>query len=167
MAGRPFRRALIQRIKEKGGYSVLLARIADGQTMVSIAPDYACSPTYLRTLLKSNPKLRDLYNDARRDAAQSLAEKGLHILDSAPETRDGMTKAKARAEYTKWLAQVYDRETFGDSIQQQSLTNFGDLYLQVLKSPALPNKSLPASGTDALPVKEALLISEESSSGKS
>lgn len=169
MSGRPkssFRRALNERIKLKGGLSVIYERVANGETLTAIAPDYDVSRPYLRDVLTEGDVRLDLFLSAQRSAAFALAEQGMQIIDNASTiSREDIAKAKERAHYRQWLASKLDRETFGDQplVQINDQRSFGSMFLEALKAPA-PKQQLP-SGPPALPVLEAHVISEETSHG--
>lgn len=156
MAGTPFKKVVRERIRAKGGYSPVFERIASGETLTSIAKDYDCSRQFLRKLLTENEKLATIFHNSQRDAAHALVDDGMQILDDSPVDRDAINLAKARAEYRKWLAGMYDKETFGEK-QAGPILNIGQLHLQALAAaPAMPNsKSLP-SGNEH-PVLDAVI----------
>ena len=161
MASQPFKRALFARIKERGGWSALLARIADVEPLSKIAPDYGCSRSFLSHLLcnRAKPKLMAAYQAAKIEAAHAHAELGLQELADASLDRDSLTKAKQLAEYRKWLAGVYDRETFAQP-DKAALVHItvGELHLKALQAakPLTPTQSPPA-----LPPAEAQIEEDE------
>lgn len=156
MAGTPFKKVVRERIRVKGGYSPIFERIASGETLTSIAKDFDCSRQFLRKLLTENEKLATIFHNSQRDAAHALVDDGMQILDDSAVDRDAIALAKARAEYRKWLAGMYDKETFGEKAQGVQL-NIGQLHLQALAAiPAPPpNRSLPSG--DARPVLDAVI----------
>ena len=134
-------RALRIRIGELGGYSVILNRIADGETLQDIAPEYGVTRNLLSQCLNKNKRVRPLLDEARKIAAHAYAEKALKAVESAPISRDHIAKAKEVASMYKWLAQVYDRETFGEQQQQQPNQTIivGQLHLDALRAqPRVP-----------------------------
>lgn len=146
MAATPFRRALLLRIKERGGWSYVLERVASGETLTKIAPDLGCSRSFLNRMLtrKSQPKLHEAYLAARKEAGAALVEQAMDALDAAPMDRDALNAAKERANYRKWLAGCYDRETFGPPVQGPALViNAGQLHLAALQA-AKPLPHLPS-----------------------
>jgi hypothetical protein len=155
-----FRKALLQRIQDKGGLGVIYERVAAGEYMYKISADYDCSPQFLRRLLTKTEDRATLYHTAVRDAAQAHAEKAGAILDEvdvkSPFGREEMTKAKERAAHRRWMASKLDKETFGDSplVQVSAPQTFSALFLEAARTRALP---VP-SGADVLPVQEAQLL---------
>ena len=137
---RPLMRALKIRIGEMGGYSVILNRIADGETLQDICHEYGVTRNLLSQCLNKNKRVRPLLDEARKIAAHAYAEKALKAVESAPISRDHIAKAKEVASMYKWLAQVYDRETFGEQSQQPNQTIIvGQLHLDALRAqPRVP-----------------------------
>jgi hypothetical protein len=136
----PLKRALKVRIGEMGGYSAILERIQNGETLMQIAPDYGVTRGLLSTVLNKNKRVRPLLAEARRAAAHAHAEKALDIIEAAPVQRDHLEKAKLRASHHTWLAKVYDRETFGDQKEQPNqVLIVGQLHLDALRAqPRVP-----------------------------
>lgn len=166
MAANPFTHAIRLKVRAAGGWSVVLGRVASGESLTVIARSFGCSRHTLYKLLhgfpnggKSDGKLWALYLEARREAASALAEEAGEIVDAlAPGsalTREDVAAAKLRMEHRMRMAAAYDRETFG--IQQPVVTDqvlsIGSLYLQVLKTPAV--KSLPSGPVH--PVQDAVI----------
>jgi hypothetical protein len=159
-----FKRAFFARVKEKGGWQVILERIANGETFKQIAPDYGVSKSYVHRMIsrKSQPKLREAYERARRESAEAHAQKALEILDNVTPTRDEIAKARAQAEHRRWLAQAYDRDTFGPPQQNAQVTlNIASLHLDALRR-AAPPRALPSGASPAeLPVLPATIESAQ------
>lgn len=143
MAGRPQLKTFERRIEEEGGDSVILDRVAAGETHKSIANSYGISVTQLRRWFHAgrtsphptDPHPRSLaYKEAKLMSAESLADEAGHILDNAsPATSAEATILKARADYRWKLAGIRDREQFGDAPPQVAVNvSLGDLHLQAL-----------------------------------
>lgn len=158
MAGNPFLRLVLQRIREKGGWSPVLERVAAGESLTKIAATYGCSRHSMYKLLHKKEKLWDLFVEARRESAMALAEEGTEILDemSRPNadgsirvvTREDIALGRERVAQRRWLAQAYDRETFGLQTPEAGMNlSVGALHLRVLMAPptqpALPSGPRP------------------------
>jgi hypothetical protein len=161
----PFRAALMERIEAKGGMAPIYERIASGETLTKIAPEFGVSRQYLRDILAEGPERLDLFLSAQREAAHAFADQGMALLDevdtASPTARENVAKAREQARYRQWMASKLDRETFGDTPLTVNVPlSFGDLHLQAIKAP-LPAKLVP-SGPPALPVLEADVVTEES-----
>jgi hypothetical protein len=121
-------------------------------------------------LFHKNEKLWDLFVEARRESAMALAEEGTEILDELARpnpdgsirvvTREDIALGRERVAQRRWLAQAYDRDTFGIQTPESGINlSVGALHLRVLMAPptqpALPSGPRP----DAI---EAEVIEEPS-----
>jgi hypothetical protein len=161
--------SIIRKIRAEGGYSVLLGKVADGRALTRIAlDDYQCSRHTLYKILHRSKKLWDLFLAARRESAMALAEEGLGIADALKQgsafTREDVAAAKLRIDQRMAMAKAYDREIFGEPVASAMLPalSIGSLYLQVLQK---ANAPAALKSGNALPVKEAEVVSEEPSHG--
>lgn len=166
----PFLRLVLQRIRERGGWTPILERIAAGEALTHIAKDYGCSRWSFYKLLHKKDQLWDLFLEARRQSAMALAEEGTDILDELSEpapdggirvvTREDIALARERVAQRRWLAQAYDRETFGIQTPEggQHLS-IGSLHLRVLMAPQ--QKTLAPAQQNVLVPVEADIVSEE------
>jgi predicted RNA-binding protein with EMAP domain len=154
MPGRPFLRAFKAKLKERGGWSAILERRANGETLHAIAKDYDCSRSWLSHQLNDKPELRALHDTAKKEAASALAEQATELVDAAPVERDALTKAKLQAEQRRWLASLYDREQFGEVKADGITVNIGELYISALQERAKVRivGQVPAGEIVALPV---------------
>lgn len=138
MAGQPIARALAHRIEEDGGDSVVLGRVASGDTVKSIASDYGVGYDTLRRWLNATPERKTGYLDAKRDSADALVEEAGQILDDAPtDSAPQVTKAVKRADHKRWLAGKRDREQYGDDkagAQVNVNLDLAGLHLDALKA---------------------------------
>jgi hypothetical protein len=145
----PFLRKIWLEVRARGGWYPILERVASGEALTKIAKDFNCSRHTMYKLLHKSEKLWDLFIEARRESAMALAEEGTDILDElenqAVVTREDIMLAKERVAQRRWLAQSYDRDTFG--IQAPTgpggTISLGALHLQVLMAPEKP-KALPS-----------------------
>ena len=65
MTGRPVRRRVLAEVEQAGGWSVVLARIASGESVVAIARTFGVSGNFFGWLLNQDPKRRALAVEAR------------------------------------------------------------------------------------------------------
>lgn len=149
MPSQPFRRAFLAKLKERdGGWGAILERIADGEGLRPIAADYGCSPSWLSWQMRKSPELSKLYAMARREGARALVEDALDKIDTVRVDRDEIAKVKLQVEHRRWLAEKYDRETFGDGpAVQVNVQSLGDLHLAAISTPR-PPRALP-SGSES------------------
>lgn len=143
---------MLARIKAAGGWSLVFERIGSGEALTDIAKTYDCSRHTMYKLLHKKEQLWNLFLEARRESAMALADEATEIVDGLAKkvdvTREDVALGKLRVEQRRWLAQAYDRETFGiqQQLPQQTLS-IGELHLSVLQAPPTP-KQLPRT-TDA------------------
>lgn len=161
MAGQPFLRAVVAKIKAAGGISPVLERVASGESLTKIAATYGCSRHTLYKIFHKTDRLWNLFQEARRESAFALAEQGTEILDDMvghTNTREDIALARERVAQRRWLAQSYDRDTFGIQTPDQGAPiTIGSLHLRVLQA-TLPQPALPAPRT-----VDAEVIEEKSS----
>ena len=97
------------------------------------------------------------YEDKRRAArllaAHNLVEDGMEIIDDADtESNAGVTKAKERANYRKWLAGVRNRKDYGEASKGPVIAlNINALHLDALKAIGVTAAALVPGTQAALP----------------
>ena len=135
MPGRPIRTALLAAVAKDGGWDRIIERIADGETVLKIAAGYNVSRNFFATILHEDAERGKLVYAARKRAAEALTEEALAIVDSVPESRDALQKAKLQVDSRQWLAGKLDREQFGEA-KPVALTqiNIGQLHLDALRA---------------------------------
>lgn len=133
MPGTPVKARMIRDITESGGYERIIERIAGGETLVKIAPEFGVSRSFLSGHL--NKKFKPQMAAARKEAASVLAEQALTIADAIdPETPGSEKAAKVQIETRRWLAGRLDPEQFGEQQQGPSVQiNLGDVHLSSLR----------------------------------
>jgi hypothetical protein len=162
--GRPFRREVHRRIKEAGGFQAAYERVAEGETLASIAKSLGCSRDLVHDILTQTDDRRALYENARRESASAHAEKGLEIIDAplhAQASNADVQLRKERANYRKWLASKLDRDTFGDTplvqVNTDNSTNiFARQYLDALRAPVPSGPSIPVQDAEILEVTDGV-----------
>ena len=128
---------MLTAIADAGGVDEILDRIANGETMVSVAASLTPmegfgphSPTMLSNWLREDQQRAERLLQARARAASSLAEQSLHIADSA--NPDNVQVARLQVDVRKWLASKYDPAGFGDQKAQVEI-NIGQLHVDALR----------------------------------
>jgi len=165
----PFLKLVRQRVRANGGWVVVLDRIANGETLTSIAKSYDCSRHTMYKLLHDTPELWDLFLLARRDSAMALGEEATAIVDAlaeprtdsvgtpVPVTSADVALVRVRAEQRRWLAAAYDRDVFG--VQQPAnaapTISIGQLHLRVLMAPPTQPAGIVGSGASFLKLSPA------------
>jgi hypothetical protein len=162
MAANPFLRKIWATVKARGGWYPVLERVAQGEALTKIAKDFGCSRHTMYKLLHKSDALWALFEEARRESAMALAEEGTDILDDLAEpgvvlTREDIMLAKERVAQRRWLAQSYDKDTFGITppTGPGGSISLGSLHLQVLMEPVVKPKQIPARVVDAEVINEA------------
>jgi hypothetical protein len=135
-----FTRDMLAAIKAAGGWTWVFEQIGEGQSFGKVAAKIIMpsgkpvSPGFLNSYVNRNPTLSKLKRVAFADAAQWHAEEGLRILEDANaddvvHSKDHIAKAKTLSEYHRWLAQMYDKEFWGDKKQAATQINLqlGDI----------------------------------------
>lgn len=139
MAGKALRRRLLAQIADRGGPDYVRDYIASGKTILDLANELGCSRTYLSRHLHEQPEYSAVIVEARKDAADVLAEQALQIADQLatetdPVTRERIAVAKERIDIRKWLATVNNPERYRqDRAGPQVQINIGELHLDALK----------------------------------
>jgi hypothetical protein len=102
----------------------ILERIANGESLASALrnpgmPSYALAKIHLR----SDPALREAYNQAVQDRAAFLAEELIELADeSIPEGLDPASRSawvqnkRVRLDTRKWIASRVYRQVYGDRV---------------------------------------------------
>lgn len=131
MAGRPIQRALEQRIAEAGGWLPIMERIADGETLKSIADSFNATRSLFTHALHGDPERSKAVKECRKAAAESLMDSTLQIADTA--TPQSERAARLQIDTRKFLASRYDPETWAEKQSPLIQINAGDLHLTALR----------------------------------
>lgn len=170
MAARPLQEEVIALIDARGGLEPIYARLADGESVKSIAASYTpewrkekpLSRPWFYFLLTRTPELKEAYLKAMEVKADTLVEEAGEILDTVPVDRDEIQKADKRAQFRVWLASRLNRKTYGEPDKQpvNVQINVETMHLDALRKSPANVPALPVSGTALLPVKDAEIITE-------
>lgn len=98
----------------------VLERVANGETITKICAEKEMpSWPVVWDWIKHVQGFATAYAHAKEGKAHFYAESGVDILSEAPTTSMAdVRKAEAQANYRLSLAKCYDRETYGDKVQQ-------------------------------------------------
>lgn len=146
-------------IVEEFGVANILDLYANGETQSSIARALKISSpglwryynrygmgTMASEIQKVN-KRAALWAEAKVGRAEIMAESILDIADEAPETTEGVAKAKLRVDVRKWRAATLDPKQFGQQTGPSVHVNIGNAFLESLRkhgtSEVLPNRQVP------------------------
>lgn len=131
MPGRPIQRALEARIEKEGGWPLILSRMADGETIASIARSFEATRTLFSTALHSDLERSKAVKQARKIAAEAVMDQSLEIADGA--TPQSERAARLKIEMRKFLASRWDPETWAEKQSPLVQINAGDLHLTALR----------------------------------
>jgi hypothetical protein len=155
VAGQKQYRGLEQRLAKEA--DALFEMIADGKAMREIAEHFGTSRSQLYRWLGDTDERAELLARARKQAAASHVDDALAGLDAALTPAEAQV-AKERALMRRWLAERWDRGTFGTQPDAPAMS-IGELHLHLLKS-LLPQpvhgteqSGLLASRTDSVPAR--------------
>jgi hypothetical protein len=98
----------------------IIERLTDGETLRAVCSD-AHMPTNSTVYdwMQRAPAFSSAVAAARRVQATVFVEQGLEILDTAPtDSMAHVQKADKRANFRMTLAKCFDREQYGDKVQQ-------------------------------------------------
>jgi hypothetical protein len=98
----------------------IIERLANGETMLAICKlQHMPSYSTVYDWAKNSPGFADTIATARRRQATAFVEEGKQILDDAcTDSMAHIQKADKRAQYRLTLAKCFDREQYGDKVQQ-------------------------------------------------
>lgn len=98
----------------------IIVRLGNGETMRAICRDVRMP--HFETVygwMHTAPTFANAVADARRRQATALVEEGKEILDdAATDSMADVQKADKRAQYRMAMAKCFDRETYGEKVQQ-------------------------------------------------
>jgi len=170
MPGQPRTAALVAHLREevegRARAEIVIDLLADGQTIKEVAAGvvvvydgvpWTPSRRTLSTVL--HKEWPEELAQAKHDAGETHAESALEVLQNAPETKEGIAKARELSTMYRWLASKRDPANFGDQPATAiQINNPGQLFLQAVARPGAvpPPKQLPgdASGVRTAPKDE-------------
>ena len=157
MAAAPIARKMRADIAADGGLELaVFDRLRNGESLTAIGKTYGVSRSLLWRHMRKEPARLATYQQAMKDGAAGMVDKGREMLETVAEQSDpssGKVQAvRNTADYLKWQAGVTDRKAFGspDKNPQQLTVNIEYLHLGALQasgspldipSPAFPSDS--------------------------
>jgi hypothetical protein len=133
------------------GEEFIFERVMAGRTITSIRKEVDIGNRIFYTWLHGGPKSTrdpsrwDRYLEARRVAADTLAEECLEIADNTLDNEQ-VAVSKLKIDTRKWLAGAMNPE-YGNRPQTSVQVNLGDMHIQALKD-------VVSASQDALPHEE-------------
>lgn len=158
MPGNPKRYELEAAVEKAGGWDTVIAALEEGGTIRSIAKRFNVSRSFFHLVMSRDDARMERVRKAYLVRAEAHVDEALEIVDNAPETRDGLTKAKMQVEFRQWMA-GNDNARFRKQAAGIALNiSVGDLHLVALKHRAAqPALTAPAP---SLPIIEAEVVEE-------
>ena len=140
MAGQPRLRELDVDIFVRGGMEWFLDEISDGKPLTKIAKQLSCSTRLMYDWIRWGDDEGErwaAFQTARQLSATALAEQGMEELANARSSDTAIVRE--RVAHKRWLAERYDRETFGQQKEAVQVNiNLSQLHIDALKaSPAV------------------------------
>ena len=158
MPGQPIRRKMIADIREQGGLEIaVFDRLRDGESLTAVARSFGVHRSTLWRYLKKDSDRYAKYQQALKDGAAGMVDKGQDLLEQAADYAKTAANSahvqavKNQAEYLKWQAGVIDRRAFGPPDHRTSVNiNIAELHLAALQAHGGPPdaQKLPEAPSD-------------------
>lgn len=141
MPGMPVKRKLLKDIKRQGGFTAVLERIANGESVGKVATTFGVSRGMMIKVLTDNGADKSAFDEARRLSAEAHVEKATDIADHVKANRDDIFKARLQIGHLQWLASKLDRDTWGETPTPAVQVTINTLHLDALR--AAPPARIP------------------------
>ncbi len=160
MAGQSNMSGLEDALEAAGGEEVIFDRIASGEMIIMLADELGVSRGMLYRWIAQTDDRRERLRDARKMSASVLADEARHILDTSTKRTIGVDRERARMR--TWLAERFDRQTFGERKDQVNVeVNIGLLHLQAMKKARLredQERAIEERDAEVLPQPEVRVL---------
>jgi len=132
MTGKSNMRVLEEAIEAAGGEETVFDRIASGEMLINLADDFGVSRGLLYKWIGQTEKRRERLREARQMSASVLADEARDILETS--TKSTIPVDRERARLRTWLAERFDRKTFGEKKDDVNVeVNIGLMHIQAMK----------------------------------
>ena len=146
MASKPIQSRMEARIKADGGVdAAVFDRLRDGENLAAVARTYGVSRSLVWRFLKRDPNVYMEYQQALKDGAAGMVDKGQDLLARAADfSKENVNSAhvqavRNQADYLKLQAGVTDRKSFGSPDKDsQVIVNIEQLHLAALQASGGP-----------------------------
>lgn len=147
----------------------ILVAVAELGALGKVARRFGVTRAAVQAWIRTDPgRIRPLIQEARRQAADLLAEEAGEVLENAAQVIEGVrmplssadvSLANSKSNYLRWLAGIYDeqyRDKKGAGVNVQ--VTVGQLHLDALKAHGVRRApvvevSVEADGSDAVDVE--------------
>ena len=154
MAAAPIARKMRADITADGGLEIaVFDRLRNGESLTAIGKTYGVSRSLLWRHMRKEPARLAAYQQAMKDGAAGMVDKGREMLETVAEQPDpssGKVQAvRNTADYLKWQAGVTDRKAFGspEKNPHQFTVSIEHLHLAALQASGgpldIPSLALP------------------------
>lgn len=132
MASNPIEAQMWANITKMGGVDRIIERVAEGESIKTIAEGLGISRSFLSWKINAIPGVKERLVEARKARADKWGEEAIEIADNVKEDPNAINKARLRIDSRKWLAGVDDPDRFAQK-QQQVNISIGGLHLDALR----------------------------------
>jgi hypothetical protein len=119
-------------INQMGGIDRIIERVAEGESIKTIADGLGISRSFLSWKINAIPGVKERLVEARKARADKWGEEAIEIADNVDADPNQINKARLRIDSRKWLAGVDDPDRFGQKHQQVNIS-IGGLHLDALR----------------------------------
>lgn len=136
MTGQSNMHVLEDAIEAAGGDDAIFDRIASGEMIIKLADEFGVSRGAFYRWIAKTDKRREKLREARQISASVLADEARDILEVS--TRRVIPVDRERARMRQWLAERFDRQTFGDKKDEVNVkVDIGLLHIQAMQNARL------------------------------
>ena len=151
MPGQRKTREMLAKIRAAGGAGWLLARVAEGRTLISLAAELGVSRQIVSGLLNSDEHA-DALKKAREQAAAVLAEESLAIADSARPEDERV--CRLQVDTRRSIASKWDRAGYGDQAPAAVQVDVRVLHIDALRRMSTEEKPQTVGAVTPLDVTQ-------------
>ncbi len=132
MVGESNMRVLEETIDAAGGEDAVFDRIASGEMISELADEYGVSRGLFYKWIAKTDDRRERLREARQISASVMVDEARDLLEVS--TKDTIPVDRERARVRTWLAERYDRQTFGDKKDEVNIkVDIGLLHIKAMK----------------------------------
>ena len=135
MAGKVLRKKVLKQLDAEGGPEVFFDRIANGETITSLSPEYGCSRNYLARTIDSQPEYAKMLAKARQASADALVEGGFEMVEKLGATSSSTEIAAVREKlnWRKFMASSFNQDRYSTKPQTNIQLSVGELHLDSIR----------------------------------
>lgn len=135
MPGTPFLWALHERIEALGGEDWFFGQVAEDVPMKDLGKLLGCDRKTLYRWIELVPERKEMLAEARRIQAHNIVEDQAHDMRTKRLMSNvEVQQMSARAKFTQWRAERFNRAEFGEEKSAQVVLNIGSLHARELRA---------------------------------